>query len=284
LIELALEEDLGNTGDLTSQAVIPAESIGQAAFVARVGGVTAGLQAAELVCKAVDGRIAFHPLKPDGSALRPGDRMATLSGPMRGILGAERTAVNFLQRLSGIASRTRRYVDAVAGLPCKILDTRKTTPGWRLLDKFAVRCGGGHNHRIGLFDGILIKDNHLAALGTSTKAISQAVQTARQLSGSALPIEVEVDSLVQFDEAIGCGPDAILLDNMSLDDLREAVRRRNRLTSPVKLEASGGIRLTTVREVADTGVDWISVGDLTHSVSALDIGLDYFAKSEILGP
>src|SRR5437763_11536585 len=164
LLELALEEDLGARGDLTSQAVIPAELEGRAAFVARASGVVAGLPAVAMVCAAIDGRLHFEPVLPDGTAVNGGDRLATVSGPMRGILSGERIALNFLQHLSGVASLTRQYADAVAGLPVCLLDTRKTLPGWRLLEKYAVRQGGGHNHRMGLHDGILIKDNHLAGL------------------------------------------------------------------------------------------------------------------------
>src|SRR5262249_37933250 len=203
-----------------------------------------------------------------------------VSGSMRGILTAERTALNFLQHLSGIATLTRRYVDAVAGLSCQILDTRKTLPGWRLLAKYAVRCGGGQNHRMGLFDGILIKDNHLAALASEANPIAAAVTAARQ-QFPALPVEIEVDSLDQFDEALACRPDIILLDNMTLDDMREAVERREDMveeTDWVFLEASGGVTLDTVRGIAETGVDRISVGALTHSAPALDIALDYETK------
>ncbi|HEV3083191.1 MAG TPA: carboxylating nicotinate-nucleotide diphosphorylase, partial [Gemmataceae bacterium] len=203
-------------------------------------------------------------------------------GLMEFILTSERTALNFLQHLSGIATLTRRYVDAVAGLPCQILDTRKTIPGWRLLEKYAVHCGGGRNHRIGLYDGILVKDNHLAALNRAGFGIYDAVEMAQKLVGGSVPIEMEVDNLEQFDHALACRAEIILLDNMSLEDLREAVRRRDleksRMdphTREVLLEASGGVTLETVRAIAETGVDRISVGALTHSAAALDIALDY---------
>jgi nicotinate-nucleotide pyrophosphorylase (carboxylating) len=274
LIDLALEEDLGTAGDLTSQAVIPAERTGQAAFVARKPGMLAGLPAAELVCAAVDGRLTFTPLQPDGVSVNPGDRLATVAGPLRALLAAERTALNFLQRLSGVATRTRLYVEAVAGTRAVILDTRKTTPGWRLLEKYAVRQGGGQNHRVGLYDGILIKDNHLAGLG-GPGAVARAVHAARAAAGNTVPLELEVDGLDQLDAALGCGPDIVLLDNFPLDRLREAVRRRDAAAPRVLLEASGGVNLTTVRGIAETGVDRISVGDLTHSAPALDIALDY---------
>jgi nicotinate-nucleotide pyrophosphorylase (carboxylating) len=194
---------------------------------------------------------------------------------MRSILSGERTALNFLQRLSGIATLTRRFVAVVADLPCKILDTRKTTPGWRLLEKYAVRCGGGNNHRMGLSDAILIKDNHLAAIGPQPDAVAHAVKRARAKYANGFPVEVEVDDVKQFDVAIASGPDIILLDNMALDQMREAVRRRNELAPGIVLEASGGVSLSTVRAIAETGVDRISVGALTHSAVALDIALDY---------
>jgi nicotinate-nucleotide pyrophosphorylase (carboxylating) len=275
LAALALEEDLGAEGDLTSQTTIPEDLQGRAALVARTAGVLSGLPAAGLVLAAVDPRLALEPDKEDGARLEAGNRLAVVAGPMRSLLSAERTALNFLQRLSGVATQTRVYVDAVAGLLCRILDTRKTTPGWRLLEKYAVRCGGGHNHRTGLYDGVLIKDNHLAALGGGPEAIRRAVDEARRRFGHAVPLEVEVDTLEQLDTALACRPDIVLLDNMGPDRLREAVRRRNQAAPGVQLEASGGVNLRTVRALAETGVDRISVGALTHSAAALDIGLDY---------
>ncbi len=282
LVDLALAEDRGNIGDVTSELVIPAELQGKAVFVARASGVLAGLPAAEMVIAAVDLGLRFEPLLGDGSRLEPGTRIALVSGPMRSLLTAERTSLNFLQRLSGVATLTRRYVDAVAGFPAKILDTRKTTPGWRLLEKYAVRQGGGHNHRMGLYDGILIKDNHLAALRIADCGwqIAAAVKRARHhlaASGLAWQIEIEVDTLDQFDLALSEKPDMILLDNMSPDLMREAVRRRNEQAPAVLLEASGGVNLQTVRAIAESGVDRISVGALTHSAPALDIALDYIA-------
>jgi nicotinate-nucleotide pyrophosphorylase (carboxylating) len=275
LVELAREEDLEPAGDLTSVAVIPAGLEGQAVFVARAVGVLAGLPAAAIALAAVDTRLQFQPLMEDGGALHPGDHLARVTGPMHAILAAERMALNFLQHLSGIASLTRRYVDAVAGLPVQILDTRKTTPGWRLLEKYAVRQGGGHNHRLGLFDGILIKDNHLEALHLGQEGIGQAVQAARDKVGESVTVEIEVDSLDQLDRALACGPDIVLLDNMGPELLREAVRRRNAVAPKVLLEASGGVTLAAIRDIAETGVDRISVGALTHSAPALDIALDY---------
>lgn len=274
LVDLALAEDLEEAGDLTSQATIPVELEGCAVFVARKAGVLAGLPAVQLVVTAVDHRLALEPIRKEGTVLTAGDRIASLRGPMRSILVAERTALNFLQHLSGIATQTRSYVDAVQGLPCRILDTRKTLPGWRLLEKYAVRQGGGHNHRVGLYDGVLIKDNHLAALGGGRRAVIEAVQAARRTT-SGVPIEVEVDSLDQLDAALQVGPDIILLDNMSLEQMTEAVVRRNRTAPQVQLEASGGVTLERLRDIARTGVDRISVGALTHSAPALDIALDY---------
>jgi nicotinate-nucleotide pyrophosphorylase (carboxylating) len=277
LIELALREDLGQVGDLTSQAVMPADLHGQAVFVARASGALAGLPAAALVVQAVDARLRFEPLLQDGAKLAAGDRLARVAGPMRGVLSAERTALNFLQYLSGIASLTRKFVDAVAGLPAHILDTRKTLPGWRVLSKYAVRCGGGHNHRMGLFDGVLIKDNHLKGLPMtdSRGQIEEAVAAARASVGDSVPVEIEVESLEQLDVALACRPNIVLLDNMTTEQMKEAVRRRNQQAPHVQLEASGGVNLQTVRAIAETGVERISVGALTHSAPALDIALDY---------
>ena len=275
LIALALEEDLGAAGDITSQAVIPKELQAQTVFVARAPGVLAGLPATLLVAEAVDPALRFEPLLPDGTRLVAGAAIATLSGPMRGILTAERTALNFLQHLSGIATLTSRYVDAIAGLPCKILDTRKTIPGWRLLAKYAVRCGGGFNHRLGLHDGILIKDNHLAALNQGLEAVAAAVTAALAQGRQKVWVEVEVENLAQLERAFTCKPTMILLDNMAPPMLRQAVELRNARAPGILLEASGGVNLDTVRAIAETGVDRISVGAQTHSAPALDIAQDY---------
>jgi len=271
LIQWALREDVGD-GDQTSLAVIPADQQGAAAFVARSPGVLAGLESAQMVFAALNPRLRFEPTASDGARVQAGQRLATISGPLRTLLTGERTALNFLQHLSGIATLTRRFVDAVDRLPCQLLDTRKTTPGWRLLEKYAVRCGGGHNHRLGLFDGVLIKDNHLAARKAS---LADVLRDARANAKPGIPVEVEVDTLEQLDQAFSCGPDIVLLDNMTPDLLREAVRRRNAAAPKVLLEASGGVTLATVRAIAETGVDRISVGALTHSAPALDIALDY---------
>ena len=271
LIDFALTEDLSDDGDVTSQATIPEGLRGKAAFVARSPGVLAGLGTVERVCQRVDHQLEFNPLREDGYRLAKGEVIATIEGSMRSILIAERTALNFLQRLSGIASLTRQFVDAVAGLPVQILDTRKTTPGWRRLEKYAVRMGGGTNHRLGLFDMLLIKDNHLAAVRGE---IQTAIDAARS-KYPKLPLEVEVDSLEQLDLALSAKPDFVLLDNMTIEEMRQAVARRNSLAPSVRLEASGGVNLQTVRAIAETGVDRISIGALTHSAKALDIALDW---------
>ena len=275
LLELALEEDLGVNGDLTSQAVIPPDLPGRAPWSARSAGVVAGLPAARQTFALVDPQLSFQERIADGAAVSAGAVLAVVSGSMRSILAGERTALNFLQRLSGVATATALYVKAAANPRCKVLDMRKTTPGWRLLEKYAVRCGGGHNHRMGLGDGILIKDNHLAAVGGGTNALAEAVRLARETYGAEYPLEIEVDDLTQLDAALTARPDIILLDNMNLDQMREAVRRRNATAPGVQLEASGGVNLATIHGIAATGVDRVSVGALTHSAPALDIALDY---------
>jgi nicotinate-nucleotide pyrophosphorylase (carboxylating) len=273
LIDLALAEDLGTNGDRTSLATIPEKAQGTAAFVARNPGVLAGLPAAAMVAHTIDPTLTFTVVIPDGSRIARGAILATVSGQLRSVLAAERIALNFLQRLSGIASLTRKYVDETAAYRAKILDTRKTTPGWRLLEKYAVRMGGGTNHRVGLYDGILIKDNHLAGLGGDVR---KAVEAARSYSDNqGLSVEVEVDTLEQLKAALEIKADIVLLDNMSADQLRAAVALRDSSSPGVLLEASGGVNLSTVREIAATGIDRISVGALTHSAPALDIALDY---------
>lgn len=273
LIELALAEDLASIGDVTSQATIPTDGVGQAAFIARKAGVIAGLPIVSQVCSIVDSKLHFNPSIDDGSSVASGAELARLTGPMRSILVVERTALNFLQRLSGVATLTRRYVDIVAGRS-QVLDTRKTTPGWRVLEKYAVRMGGGHNHRMGLFDGILIKDNHLGALGGGAGAVRRAVEAARQRAPT-LAVEIEVDSEEWLLAALECRPDIIMLDNMSPEVMQRCVEHRNTIAPKVLLEASGGVNLDTIDAIAATGVDRISVGALTHSAPALDIALDY---------
>jgi len=278
LIKLAIEEDLGTDGDLTSRALIPPEQIGNAVFVSRGPGILAGVAAASLVFETVDPRVIFRPILRDRAEITAGSHIASVSGSLRSILTAERTALNFLQHLSGVATLTSRYVQAIAGLPCQVLDTRKTTPGWRLPEKYAVRCGGGHNHRMGLYDAILIKDNHIAAVRNRSDADFAVVKATIDLAYSSVPWMIEVENFDQLDSALSCGPQVILLDNMSLDDLHRAVARRNQKNPKVLLEASGGINLANVRAVAETGVDRISIGALTHSAPALDIALDYVQK------
>lgn len=278
ILELAIREDLGPAGDVTSLATIPAHAHGKAVFIARSCGVFAGLPVCAKVIERVDPTLRFEALLEDGARLEKGYWLATVEGSMRSILAAERTALNFLQRLSGIATLTRQYVDAVAGTQAKVLDTRKTLPGWRVLDKYAVRVGGGVNHRMGLFDAVLIKDNHLAAIrqeeGGRRDEIAVAIGRCKEINPTS-KIEIEVDNPGQLDEALRSEPDVVLLDNMSIEQLREAVARRNALANSVQLEASGGVNLQTVRAIAETGVDRISVGAITHSAAALDIALDY---------
>ncbi|MBC7241020.1 MAG: carboxylating nicotinate-nucleotide diphosphorylase [Anaerolineae bacterium] len=268
IIRRALDEDIG-PGDVTSQWTLPAELELEGKLLAKADGVVAGLAVAAAVFHLVDERVRFISLCQDGQRARAGDVLAVVQGPARAVLGAERTALNFLQRMSGIATAARRYVDAVAGTGAVILDTRKTAPGLRVLDKWAVRLGGGQNHRFGLFDMVLIKDNHIAAAG----GITQAVARVRAHNQAGLPVEVEVKSLTELEEALAIQPplDRIMLDNMDLETMRRAVEMT---AGRVPLEASGGVSLERVRAIAETGVDYISVGALTHSVTALDISLE----------
>ncbi|MGQ9668100.1 MAG: carboxylating nicotinate-nucleotide diphosphorylase [Anaerolineae bacterium] len=268
IIQRALEEDLG-PGDVTSRWILPEELVLEGKIIAKADGVVAGLTVAGVVFAMVDDRVDFLPLCLDGQAVPAGTVIAEVKGPGIAILSAERTALNFLQRMSGIATATRRYVDAVAGTRAVILDTRKTAPGLRVLDKWAVWLGGGQNHRFGLFDMVLIKDNHIAAAG----GITRAVERVRQHNRAGLPIEVEVKTLEELEEALAIRPplDRIMLDNMDMEAMRRAVQMT---AGRVPLEASGGVSLETVRRIAETGVDYISVGALTHSVKALDISLE----------
>jgi nicotinate-nucleotide pyrophosphorylase (carboxylating) len=267
VVEMALAEDLGRSGDITSLACIPAEARLTCAFVARKAGVIAGLACARLALRALDPAADFKALVADGATVAAGTRLAVVTAQARAVLSAERTALNLLGRLSGVATLTSAYVAKAAGAKARIIDTRKTTPGLRALEKYAVRCGGGANHRFGLDDAILIKDNHVAACG----GVGEAVDRARARAGHMVKIEVEVDSLDQLHEALAHGPDIIMLDNFTLADLRAAVILAG---GRVVLEASGGVDLSTVGAIAETGVDLISVGALTHSAPVLDIGLD----------
>jgi nicotinate-nucleotide pyrophosphorylase (carboxylating) len=266
LIRHALTEDIGS-GDVTTHAVIPEESKGGARIIAKEPLVVAGTQVARWVFLLADPSLQVGVHRQDGSHIRPGEVILEVSGGVATMLMAERTALNFLQRLSGIATLTRAFVERVAGTSARIVDTRKTTPGWRLLEKAAVRAGGGCNHRFGLYDGVLIKDNHIAAVG----GVGRAVAALRRKIPHTLKIEVEVETLDQLAEAIAVGADAVLLDNMAPAAILEAVRRAG---GRVTLEASGGISLDNVKEVAETGVDLISVGALTHSARAVDISME----------
>ncbi len=275
LIALAYDEDLGTTGDRTTLSLIPEATMATAAFVSRSGGTIAGLPVAALAIAERGPKLQFQTFVHDGDRVAPGTCIAHVSGSLREILIAERTALNFLQRLTGVATQTHRYTSLVRDLNVAILDTRKTTPGWRLLEKYAVRMGGGTNHRIGLYDAILIKDNHIAGVGGDVR---KAVELARAYPGNAgLSIEVEVDTLEQLERVLPAKPEIVLLDNMSLEQLRFAVARRNAVAPATKLEASGGVNLATVRGIAETGIERISVGALTHSAMAADIALDYLS-------
>jgi nicotinate-nucleotide pyrophosphorylase (carboxylating) len=267
IVRLALAEDLGRAGDVTAKACIAPDARLSGVFAARKPGVVSGLACARLALAELDPMARFEALVADGLRVEAGTALARVEGDASAILSAERTALNLLGRMSGIATLTRAYVDAVTGAGARIVDTRKTTPGLRALEKYAVRCGGGINHRFGLDDAILIKDNHIAACGS----VAEAVRRAKAFAGHLMKVEVEVDGLDQLDEALAHGPDVVMLDNFSLPDLAEAVRRAK---GRAVLEASGGVTLETVRAIAETGVDVISVGALTHSASVLDIGLD----------
>jgi nicotinate-nucleotide pyrophosphorylase (carboxylating) len=264
IVAAALAEDVG-TGDVTTDATVDASARGTAQLLVKEPGVVCGLEAAAEVFRALDRDVHFEPLVEEGAWVVGPTAVATVAGPLRAILTGERTALNFLGRLSGIATLTRRYVDEVAGTGAAILDTRKTTPGLRALEKQAVAAGGGRNHRFGLYDGVLIKDNHLRAAGS----VGVAVESAR--AATDLPVEVECDTLDQVAEALAAGVDAILLDNMTPDGLRAAVVATD---GRARLEASGGITLENVRAVAETGVDEISIGALTHSARSLDVSLE----------
>ncbi len=267
VVRAALAEDLGRAGDITSAACIDADARLSARFASRKFGVAAGVACARLSLLALDPSARFETVVSDGEVLQAGTVLAYVDANARALLSAERTALNLMGRLSGIATLTHAYVEAVAGTGAVITDTRKTTPGLRALEKYAVRCGGGVNHRFGLDDAILIKDNHVAAAG----GVGAAIRRAKAAAGHLVKVEAEVDGLEQLDEALAERPDVIMLDNFSLEDLHMAVARAK---GKVVLEASGGVSLETVRAIAETGVDVISVGALTHSAPVLDIGLD----------
>lgn len=267
VVEAALTEDVG-TGDITTALTVPADEVSSAFISIREDGVVAGMSVAETVFSIVDPAVKFEAGVIDGQRVKRGDVLATIHGPSRSILTGERVALNLLQRLSGIATKTAHFVSLVEGTKARVIDTRKTTPGLRALEKYAVQVGGGRNHRFGLYDGILIKDNHIIAAGGITKA----VESAKNGAPHTLKIEVEVRTLDELNEALSSGADAILLDNMDVQTMRQAVEIT---AGRAVLEASGGVNETTVADIAATGVDLISVGALTHSVRALDIGLDF---------
>ena len=299
ILRLAVREDLEDAGDWTTRAIVPEDVLGAVAIVARQPGVVAGLAAVETTLEYFDARAEWLPDVQDGQSVRQGERLGRIEGPAAGLLGAERLVLNLLGRLSGIATLTARYVRAVQHTRATIYDTRKTTPGWRRLEKYAVRCGGGCNHRTGLFEAVLIKDNHLA-LGAQPSLTSradtpasftpaEAVVRARRYIEVHVPepvrntmiVEVEVDTLEQLEEVLPLGPDIVLLDNMSPAELGEAVARRDALAASVELEASGGVDLPAVGEIAKTGVDRISVGALTHSAVWLDVAMDWLGPDRV---
>jgi nicotinate-nucleotide pyrophosphorylase (carboxylating) len=267
-VRAALDEDLGLSGDVTTNATVGADVRSAALIVARQPGIVSGVAIAETAFRELDPVCAFRIAIDDGQHVNAGAVIAHVSGNARAILTAERVALNFMGRMCGIATLTRRYVDAITGTRARIVDTRKTTPGLRVFEKYAVRCGGGHNHRFGLFDAILIKDNHIVAAG----GVAEAIKAARDSAGHMTKVEVEVDTLDQLEDVMREKIDCVLLDNMSPADLKRAV---GAVAGRCLTEASGGVNLGTVREIAETGVDLISVGALTHSAPVLDLGLDF---------
>lgn len=285
LVRLAVREDLERAYDWTTVALVGHEVQGKAAVVARQAGVVAGLHAARIVLDEMAPSVRWIPEANDGSRVAAGATLARMEGPARNLLTCERIVLNFLGRLSGVATQTARFVEAVAGTRARIYDTRKTTPGWRRLEKYAVRCGGGHNHRTGLFDALLIKDNHLVLGATGALGAADAVTNARAFLRQAaveegsteMIVEVEVETLDQLDAVLRVAPDMVLLDNMTPEELRAAVELRDTIAPGIELEASGGVRLETIAQIAATGVDRISVGALTHSAIALDVALDWIA-------
>ena len=267
MINVALSEDIGE-GDITSEVLVKDNLFGKAIIIAKQEGILAGLQVAKMVFQMVDPKIILSSLKQDGERIKKEDKVALIQGKVKGIISAERTALNFLQKLSGIATLTAKYVERIKGTKAKILDTRKTTPGLRILEKYAVKTGGGENHRMGLFDMILIKENHIKAAGGISPAVKKAKSKYRKKR-----IEVEVGSLNEVKEAIQSAPDWIMLDNMKIKEMKKAVRMIRSANPDIKIEASGGVNLRNVRKIAWTEVDFISVGALTHSAPALDLSL-----------
>ena len=283
LLRLAIREDLGDVGDATTRALVSEDAEGAARVIARQPGIVAGLPGVECTLQEIEPRLAWSPEMEDGGAVAPGACLGRIHGPARGILTAERIILNLLGRLSGIATLTSQYVEAVRGAAARVYDTRKTTPGWRRLEKYAVRGGGGRNHRTGLFDAVLIKDNHLA-LGaesgsttryTPAEAVRLARQFTRELGTGDMIVEIEIDTLDALEDVLSAGPDLVLLDNMDPPTLHNAVVRRDAIDPSIELEASGAVDLAAVRPIAQSGVDRISVGALTHSAARLDIALDW---------
>jgi nicotinate-nucleotide pyrophosphorylase (carboxylating) len=285
LVRLAIREDLDRTADITTMAIVPQGVTGTALIVPRVTGKAAGIDLIEAMLQELDSSIQLESFVGDGETFAPKQPIASLYGDARDLLTCERTILNFLGRLCGIATLTSKYVEQVSGTKARVYDTRKTTPGWRRLEKYAVRCGGGRNHRLGLFDGILIKDNHLACRAAADGTLldpGTAVETARKYIESGtyrfdhpLMIEIEIDSIAQLESALKASPNIILLDNMSNESLMQCVAMRDSVNPSVELEASGGVNLQTIAAIAKTGVDRISVGALTHSATNLDLGLDW---------
>jgi len=273
LVREALAEDIGQ-GDATTLAVVPAAAEVSAALRCREACVVAGLPVVEAVFRELDPAVEVRPTVREGQAVDARSQLAAIAGPARAVITGERTALNFLQHLSGIATLTRKYVDAVAGTAVKLLDTRKTTPCQRGLEKYAVRCGGGHNHRFGLYDRVMIKDNHLQVARRGGGGTIAAAVAAAQAAYPDLEVEVEADTLAQVAEALEAGADYVLLDNMGEAELAEAHLARQELAPGCRLEASGGVALETIATLAATGIDFISVGRITHSAPAIDIGLD----------
>jgi nicotinate-nucleotide pyrophosphorylase (carboxylating) len=271
LIDLALKEDIG-AGDITTEILIPPDMETSAVFLSKTDGVLAGIEVAQRVFLKLDLQIKFKVNIQDGTRIKPGDIIAGVRGKARAILTGERVALNFLQRLSGIATQTSEFVARVQDLPVRIIDTRKTTPGFRMLEKYAVRMGGGYNHRFNLSDGVLIKDNHLALLRAAGVSLKEAVVQARQKASKGLKVEVETTNLEEVREAVRAGADIIMFDNMSTEMMRKAVKL---LKPGIMSEASGGVNLDNVRAIAETGVNFISIGALTHSSKALDISLKF---------
>lgn len=288
LVRLAIAEDLRNAVDWTTVCLIQPEQNGVCQIVPRVSGICAGLATLPWIIDEFDAELEHECLIEDGDPLVQRQPIARLKGNVRDLLTSERTILNIISRLCGIATQTRQYVDKITGSGARLYDTRKTTPGWRLLEKYAVHCGGGCNHRCGLYDGFLIKDNHLALAGNDQgqMAASDAAQKAIAWRGAQVDrmtapniVEIEVDSLAQLRDVLAVNPDIVLLDNFTVDELRQAVEMRNKADSRVELEASGNVRIDTIGEIAATGVDRISSGALTHQATSLDLGLDWFDSS-----